>query len=140
MKLLPHYFKWIGIGLLFLSMILGFEDFCRGLYDGWSGVEPRDFVPIFPEFFSEISDYVILLGLLAYILAKNKTEDELAQKLRYESAYIVLILTITVLLVVYIINSELKMSPAYILLLQMIAYLIIRLIKRSVILGGNNEE
>lgn len=140
MKLLPHYFKWIGIGMLFLSMIFGFEDFCRGFYDGWSGVEPRDFVPIFPEFFSEISDYVILLGLLVYILAKNKTEDELAQKLRYESAYIVLILTVIVLLAVYIINSEIKMSPAYILLLQMIAYLIIRPIKRSVILGGNNEE
>ena len=27
MKLLPHYFKWIGIGLLLVSMILGFDGF-----------------------------------------------------------------------------------------------------------------
>jgi hypothetical protein len=136
MKLLPHYFKWIGIGMLLLSLIFGFEDFCRGLFDGLIGEEAKDFVPILPEYFSQISDYVILMGLLVYILAKNKTEDEFAQKLRYESAFIVLVLTIIALFVVYIINPDVRMSPAYILLLQMLGYLLIRYIKRGVILGA----
>ena len=70
----------------------------------------------------------------------NKTEDEFAQKLRYESAYIVLVLTIIVLIFVYMINPEIEFSPAYLLLIQMLAYLIIRSIKRSVILGDGYEE
>lgn len=135
MKLLPHYFKWIGIGLLFLSMIFGYDDFCRGFYDGISGNAPRDYVSIFPEFFSQVSDYVILFGLLLYILSRNKTEDEFVQKLRYESAYIILVLTVVVLMLVYVIVPDLKVSPANILLLQMVAYLIVRSIRRGVILG-----
>lgn len=126
--------------MLLLSIVFGIEEFCRGFTDGASGKEAGDFVPIFPEFFSQISDYLILFGLLVYILAKNKTEDEFAQKLRYESAYIVLVSTIAVLFVVYLINPDARMSPSYILLLQMLAYLMIRSVKRGLILGGNNEE
>lgn len=131
MKLLPHFFKWIGVGLLILSVILGIDDFYRGFIDGLLGKTPMDFAPVFPQ----LSNYAILLGLLVYILAKNKKEDEFAQKLRYESAYIVLILTIVVLFFVYLVNPDIKMSPGYILLIQMIAYLFIRLIKKGVILG-----
>lgn len=134
MKLLPHYFKWIGIGLLILSIILGIDDFYRGFFDGLLGKAPMNFVPIFPKYFPQLSNYTILSGLLVYILAKNKKEDEFAQKLRYESAFIVLILTIVVLFFVYLVNPDIKMSPGYILLIQMLAYLFIRLIKRKLIL------
>nr|WP_321358686.1 hypothetical protein [uncultured Draconibacterium sp.] len=140
MKLLPHYFKWIGIGILILSVVFGFEDFYRGLIDGWRGEEAKDFVPIFPEFFTQISDYVLLLGLLFYILAKNKTEDEFAQKIRYESAFIVLVITILILIFVNIVNPNFEIKPGIFLFLEMLGYLFIRLIKRKAILGGNYEE
>lgn len=140
MKLLPHYFKWIGIGMLLLSIIFGYDDFWRGFYDGATGNEPQDVVPIFPEFFSQISDYVTLIGLLVYILAKNKTEDEFAQKLRFESAYVVLVLTIVTLLVMHASKPDLLVNPGIFLLLQMVAYLIIRSIKRGAILGGQADE
>lgn len=140
MKLLPHYFKWIGIGMLLLSVIFGYEDFCRGFIDGFYGEEARDYVPVFPEFFSQISDYVLLLGLLVYIIAKNKTEDEFAQKIRYESAFIVLVITILVLVFVNMVNPDFEIKPGIFLFLEMLGYLFIRLIKRKTILGGNYEE
>ncbi len=137
MKLLPHYFKWIGLGLILLSIVFGFDDFRRGFMDGITGKPPVDnFESIMPDILSQSCDYLILSGLLLYILSKNKTEDEFAQKLRYESAFIVLILTIGVLFFAYIINSDIKVSPAYVLLLQMLVYLIVRAVKRSVILEG----
>lgn len=140
MKLLPHYFKWIGIGLLFASIILGFDGFVRGFWDGVSGGEYNNFTPVFPDFFSQIADFVTLMGLLVYILAKNKTEDEFAQKLRYESAFIVLVLTIVVLLIVILYRPGIQISPAVLLLLQMVAYLIIRRIKNNVFFWEDYEE
>jgi len=137
MKLLPHYFKWIGLGLILLSIVFGFDDFRRGFMDGATGKPPVDnFESILPDIFSQLSDYLTLSGLLLYILSKNKTEDEFAQKLRYESAFIVLILTIGVLFFAYIINPDIKVGPAYVLLLQMLVYLVVRRVKRSVILEG----
>ncbi|WP_297097939.1 hypothetical protein [uncultured Draconibacterium sp.] len=141
MKLLPHYFKKIGIGLLLVSIILGLDGFIHGFLDGISGREyNNDFTPVFPEFFTQISDYVLLLGLLAYILAKNKTEDELAQKIRYESAFIVLVITILILIFVNMVNPNFEIKPGIFLFLEMLGYLFIRLIKRKAILGGNYEE
>ena len=135
MKLLPHYFKWIGIGSIFLGFILGIDDVRRGSLEG-RGMQISDgFSQLLPDICSQLSDYPMLIGLLIYILAKNKTEDEFAQKLRYESAFIVLVITIVVLIIVYMINPGLEFSPAYLLVLQMLAYLIIRSIKRGVILG-----
>lgn len=135
MKLLPHYFKWIGIGSIFLGFILGIDDVRGGFLEG-SGMQISDgFSQLLPDICSQVSDYPMLIGLLIYILAKNKTEDEFAQKLRYESAFIVLVITIVVLIIVYMINPGLEFSPAYLLVLQMLAYLIIRPIKRGVILG-----
>lgn len=140
MKLLPYVFKWIGIGLFFLSMLLGFDDFCREYLETSTHGEVKAFEPVFPEIFPILSDYVLLFGLLLYILAKNKTEDEFFQKLRYESAFLVLVLTIGTVLVIYIFNSDFEISPSIFLTLQMVAYLLIRMFKRSLILTDNYEQ
>jgi hypothetical protein len=140
MKLLPHYFKWIGIGLFFASMLLGIDDIQRGYLDGSNTNTINDFNQLLPEICSQLSDYILLLSLLLYILAKNKTEDEFAQKLRYESAFIVLIGTILTVFIIYLFNTEFVIKPSTFLALQMIGYLIVRLLKRRVILGGDHEE
>ena len=140
MKLLPHTFKWIGLALFFLGFIFnsideGRRDFMIGYNDSVN--EPVEYVfkPVLPEKVMHISDVMMLIGLLVYILAKNKREDEFAQKLRYESAFIVLVLTILVILVWYILVPDFKIQPSTLISLQMIFYLIIRLIKKQIILS-----
>ena len=139
MKLLPHYFRWIGIGLLILSFVFGIDDFLLGL-TGAVRNSPEDFKKIFPDIFPKISDFVLLIGLLIYLVSKNKREDEFIQKIRYESAYIVLIITILGILVLYIVNPHIKLNAPYLLAFQMLFYLVVVFIRKKMILGEDYEE
>lgn len=141
MKLLPHFFKWIGLALFFSGFILAFDDVRLGFLEGYSQTTVENFERFFPVYFSILGDFASLLGLLLYILSKNKSEDEFAQKLRYESAFLVMVFTILTLMVIYIVNPDFEISPSTFLASQMFAYLIIRSLKRKVILGvGDYEE
>ena len=148
MKLLPHYFKWIGIILFFLGMITaGIDDGREDFIEGWNAgagnhTEKIDITikRVFPEEVSHIADFVSIFGLLIYVLSKQKREDELMQKLRFESAFLVMVLTLAVILILYGFNSDLKVDPSTLLSLQMIAYLIVRALKRQFILGEYEEQ
>ncbi|WP_372653606.1 hypothetical protein [Draconibacterium sp.] len=139
MKLLPHYFKWIGIGFIILGFCLGIDDFMMGFL----GVRPDSsgiYERMLPEIFARISDYPMYLGLLIIILSKSKTEDELALKLRYESAFIVLIASILILIMVNAFNPGFKVHPGIFIVIQMLAYLIVRSVKGNVIFWDDYEE
>jgi hypothetical protein len=140
MKLLPYYFKWIGIGLLFLSFVFGIDDFLLGFTGALLSEPPEYFKRIFPEIFPQISDFILLIGLLIYLVSKNKREDEFIQKIRYESAYIVLVITILGILVLYIINPEIKLNASYLLAFQMLFYLVVIFFRKRMILGEDYEE
>ncbi|MFV0265629.1 MAG: hypothetical protein ACK5HT_00685 [Draconibacterium sp.] len=99
-----------------------------------------DFNPVFPEKVMHLSDFISLFGLLLYILSKNRREDEFIQKLRYESAFLVFTLSILIVLIIYAFNNDFKLSPSDFLSMQMIAYLIVRSIKKKIILWEDYEE
>ncbi len=145
MKLLPHAFKWIGLAVFLLGFIFGaIDDGRQGFMEGYNETvnDPVEynFEPILPERISHFADYALLFGLLIYILSKNKREDEFIRKLRYESAFIVFVLTISIVLVWHIFNPEFELSPSTFLALQMFAYLIIRSVKQKIILGDDYEK
>lgn len=148
MKLLPHYFKWIGLILFFSGLVVGaIDDGRKGFIDGWNdGVDdPEDrieisFERVLPKKVSHIADFASMAGLLIYVLAKQKREDELMQKLRYESAFLVMVSTLSIILILYAFNSDLKVDPSSLLSLQMIAYLIVRALRRKFIIGQYDEQ
>ena len=146
MKLLPHYFKWIGLVFFLIGFIVSMIDDGRhGFIDGWnearsSGEDEILYIRIMPEFISKLADYATMLGLLLYILSKNRMEDELSQKLRYESAFFVLVITIIGVLVLYIINHDTNIDPSYLLSIQMLFYLAIKFFRKRMILGEDYEE
>jgi len=139
MKLLPHYFKWIAIGLFILSFVFGIDDFLLGFTSAYHDGPPK-FTRILPEYYAQISDYILLVSLLIYLVSKNKREDEFIQKIRYESAYIVLVITILVILVLYIINPDIKINASYLLAFQMLFYLVVKFFRKRMILGLDYEE
>lgn len=140
MKLLPHYFKWIGIGIIFLGFIMGIDDFLMGFLSGISRSPIGAYERMLPEIYSRISDYPLLIGLLIVILSRSKTEDEYTLKLRYESAFIVLITTILVFIILYAFNPEFKIQPGVFILLQMLGYFIVRSVKGNTIFWDDYEE
>ncbi|RIJ49484.1 hypothetical protein D1614_08065 [Maribellus luteus] len=148
MKLLPHYFKWIGIALFFLGLFTGaIDDGRKGFIEGYNDAidDPSDrieinFERILPKSITHLADFLSMAGLLIYVLSKNKREDEFMQKLRYESAFLVMVLSLTVILIFYGFNPDFKLDPSTLLSLQMIAYLIIRALKRKFILGDYEEQ
>lgn len=140
MKLLPHLFKWIGLTIFLLGFIVGsIDDGRQEFMDGYNDASDHpieyEVTRILPNIVSQIAEYATFLGLLLYILSRNKREDEFAQKMRYEAAFIVLVLTLGVILVLYILNPEFKIRPTDFLELQMLMYLILRSVRRRVILG-----
>lgn len=149
MKLLPHYFKWIGLVLFFAGFITGaFSPEARKAFvEGWNAGADNSDKRIelntdrgLPQNVSHIADFVSIAGLLIYVLAKQKREDELMQKLRYESAFLVMVITLAIILLIYGFKSDFTVDPSVLLSLQMIGYLIIRAIKRNLIEGGSFEE
>lgn len=149
MKLLPHYFKWIGIILFFAGFLVNsIDDGRKSFMEGYTETQTEyiegsveyDFQPVLPEKMMHISDFTMLIGLLFYILSKNKKEDEFMQKLRYESAFIVLALSILIILIVYIVDKDIRIEPSFLISTQMIFYLIIRSVKKKIILWEDYEE
>ena len=145
MKLLPHFFKRIGIVIFFIALIVnsideGRRSFMEGHNDASDTPIEYDFHPVLPAKAMHISDFTILIGLLIYVLSKNKKEDEFMQKLRYESAFIVLVLSLFIILILYIINPNIKIDPSSLISMQMVFYLILRLLKRKIILWEDYEE
>jgi hypothetical protein len=139
MKLLPHTFKWIGLTIYLLGVIVGFidegrQEFIEGFNEGIIDDTKIEFVRLMPEMVSQVGNYAILLGLLTYILSKNKREDEFIQKLRYESAFIVFVISILLILILHLIHPSLIIEAHTVLSAQMIFYLLIRMFKRQVIL------
>lgn len=146
MKLLPYYFKWISLIVFFTALVvslygaIGSEDFIKGAELVSREPIENTVGPMLPASITHFADIAILFSLLMYVLAKNKNEDEFMQKLRYESAFLVMAFSITILLIVYIINSDFTANLPDLLELQMIAYLIVRFVKRKLIVGVSYEE
>jgi len=137
MRLLPHYFKWIGIGIIIIGFIFGIDDFLLGYTSGVSKGTTIELDKMLPPVYSRISDYFLLAGLLVVILARTKKEDEYSLKLRYESAFIVLISSILIIILVYAFNPDFRIKPGIFILLQMLAYLMVRSLKGSTIFWEN---
>jgi len=137
MRLLPHYFKWIGIGIIIIGFIFGIDDFLLGFTSGVSNSTTIELDKMLSPVYSRISDYFLLAGLLVVILARTKKEDEYSLKLRYESAFIVLISSILIIILVYAFNPDFRIKPGIFILLQMLAYLMVRSLKGNTIFWEN---
>ncbi len=80
-RLLPNYFKWVGLVIMFLAGVLLIAI-----------QSPKDTLSIItPRFF--------LLGLLLISLAKDKTEDEMSMLLRLKAMGFIFILVIGIIII-----------------------------------------
>ncbi len=91
-QFLPHYFKFIGLGL-FLSILLthfigGFIDGLTSPFETTTGPESLKFLE------GPTSEIISFLSILLYALSRDKIFDELMVKMRMETLYFVFVLTL----------------------------------------------
>ncbi len=124
-QFLPHYFKYIGLALFALFTI---PYFLYDFYLGFTGQPMQTEGPIFLP--SEIASPLGHLGLLIYILAKDRIFDEYMIKLRMESAFITVVVTLLLINFLQILKGSWVVNASYFFELQVFSFLIIHAIRK----------
>lgn len=143
-QVLPNWCKTLGVFLFLIgSFIGGFEDMIIGFKDGASGAaygydstrleEPMIFRQIFGNMGVHIFEIIGIVGILVYMLSKEKVEDDFINKLRLESYQITSILWLISALGIYLFSGSFKFTLDTFLILFMFTYLIIFSIKKRTV-------
>ena len=132
-QLLPHLFKKIGLILFLLAGLPAWSvAFMKGFAAG-SGFETSN-LDFLPSLLTSHSFTIIsYAGLLMYALSKDKVFDELMIKLRLESLYLVFFGTLVFIFIRILIGGDWEMSASYLFEAQVIFYLVINKIRKSVL-------
>ena len=143
-KMLPNWGKKMGLLLFFIGLVVVFtavsnrESFCEGYnsYDT-SISEKQNLEPILIEkWFGEstihIFEVLTILGLLVYMLSKEKIEDDYINTLRLESYQLTSIIILVFALGLYDFSENLKLSLDAFATLFLMSYLIIFALKKRV--------
>ncbi|ADR23737.1 hypothetical protein MATR_24070 [Marivirga tractuosa] len=130
-QFLPYYFKYIGLTFFIGYFIM---EFYAGFTDGYSGKPPGstdiDFLPNFIS--QEVLEIIAYCGLLMYAFARDKIFDEFIYKIRLESVYLVFFGSLIFILGRKVIQGDWEMSASYLFEAQILLYLLINKIRKSV--------
>lgn len=96
LRLLPSYFKKIGLTLFVLTV---WPDFLRGYIEGYNDASEKTEIPPLSEFtfwgievysdsFFELFSILSVIGLILYALSRDKILDEFLLKLRIEAMHL----------------------------------------------------
>ncbi|WP_159023699.1 hypothetical protein [Formosa sp. L2A11] len=148
-QILPNWCKKLGLAIFIIfSIIGGGDDFASGFNEGYNATRDRDEklgntehklqpmhdVVIFKDYFGRKTIHyfyaISFLGILMYMLSKEKIEDDYINSLRLESYKFTAIFGIIVSILLYAFSKEIKLGLDYFLSLFMSIYLIIFCIKK----------
>jgi hypothetical protein len=112
-RLLPRYFKWIGLGIILLSGVFSF-------FSNEALHNPNETLKI-------IAPRLFLLGLLVIALAKDKLEDEMTLLIRLRVMASIFITTIMIVIIQPLVDFIVKdpigdVTPIHLILRMLIAY------------------
>lgn len=102
-QILPYIFKRIGLFLFLLGpislMLIGIYEGITNPFDSNENTQS-----LTPDFIIYMLEAISLTGIILYLTSKEKIEDELIQKIRLEAMSNAFLITISVLLLLYLIN------------------------------------
>lgn len=153
LQILPNWCKKLGVVMFFVfSFISGADDVFNASCDGWNSVpkvkygeqiETSEYTPPPPSnitnfkgFFGvktlRFIDALSILGILMYMLSKEKVEDDYINQLRLESYQLTAIVLISISILLYAFSEKIKLSIDYFITLFMYFYLITFFIKKRI--------
>lgn len=134
-QILPNWCKKLGIIVFIVGTFIGggddFIDGCKGLpYNTAEGSK------LFSNYFGETIVHYIevlgILGILIYILSKEKIEDDYINKLRLESFQFTAVIGLFVAILLYTFSKSLTLTLDYFIILFLLVYLITFFIKKRI--------
>lgn len=158
-KLLPYYFKKIGLAIFFAGFIMSFlttgiNAFVDGFNEGYNTQQKEYGSEIQLEDISDNAaseqiisyglglstgwvrffDLCVYLGMLIYALSKEKKEDEFFHILRLESFWLSMVICLFILLLIHLFKGEIQIGTSFIISIPLILYLILHHFRKQIIM------
>ena len=137
-QIFPNWCKKLGLTLFIVfSFISGFDDFIEGFNSGFNYGKDLHIANtnVFKSYFGEnllhYFSVISIIGMLIYMLSKEKIEDDYISKLRLESYQLTAIIGLIISLLLYAFSKDLKFALENFISLFMYFYLITFFIKKS---------
>ena len=132
-QILPYTFNRIGLFLFLLGVTV---PAIAGVYLGITNPfdSNENGQNLAPNFLIDSLEIISLLGIILYLLSKEKVEDELVQKIRLEAMSTSFLITVGVLLLLYLVNytsGGIAINTAYMFYLQLFLFLLIYRYKKQ---------
>ena len=133
-QILPNWGKRLGLSVFILATLLngGINFFSTrtnsdngilGLLNAFSG----------GALFYSIN-FIAIVGMLLYMLSREKIEDDYINKLRLESFQLTFIISLVLTIIIYALNINIKLTLDYFIFPLLGTFLIIFFIKRKICL------
>ncbi|HDZ05417.1 hypothetical protein LCGC14_0070650 [marine sediment metagenome] len=134
-QILPNRFKTIGLILFIIGFVIPLIlAFTSGFSEPYTSNETsRLSEKVIDSSLSKWLDILTIVGMLIYMLSKEKVEDDYIIKLRLESYQIATILCLIVIIILHIINNEMMFNVSDFIYAFIILYLITFYLKKKVI-------
>ncbi len=138
LRLLPNYFKKIGLALFALTV---WPSLMRGYIDGYNDAAgttemtpPAEFtfwgITVFSDAFFEVFSILAVIGLIIYALSRDKVVDEFLLKLRMEAMHLTFFLSMVLILALLLFGIKSEMNALYVLELQVLIFLVAKKVKK----------
>ncbi|WP_159023698.1 hypothetical protein [Formosa sp. L2A11] len=150
-QILPNWCKKLGLALFIIFAILGSGDsMINGFVDGGNSYQPveeqlqhiehklppKSEVSVFEDYFGEKTYHYFqvfsFLGILMYMLSKEKIEDDYINTLRLESYQFTVLFGIVISILLYAFSKQITLNIDYFIQLFMYFYLITFFIKKRI--------
>ena len=137
-QILPNWCKKLGIILFIVtSFINGADDFLNGIRGGYNYGHQNEHSKsssLFSDYFGNDTLHLFgvlsMLGILIYILSKEKIEDDYIDKIRLESFQLTAIVGLIITILLYSFSKDIKLTLDYFIFLFTWFYLITFFIKK----------
>ena len=134
-QILPNWCKKLGLILFIIGTVLGVGD---DFMDGLRGLpyKSEEGSNLFSNYFGESLVHILeilgIIGMLIYMVSKEKVEDDYINKLRLESFQITSIIGLIATIILYAFSKDLKLTLDYFIILFIWIYLISFFIKKRI--------
>lgn len=138
---LPNWCKYLSLAFFILSLAFGIDSFIRGYNAGLNDIDFSE--AIHNEMAQStwkdyISDMLVMLSIIIYILSKDKNDDDYINVIRGKSLLIALLIGVISCFIAY--GFDCHIQGIWLLLIQFISYIIIFKISKAAACPSGNID
>lgn len=138
LQILPNWCKKLGLGIfIFFSFFEGRDGFIEGLtglpYNSLQNQGFFTFREYFGESFMLLFGTLSLIGVIIYMISREKVEDDYINMLRLESFKLTFIFNVIIALLLFIFKKEMIIELDFYLSFFLLIYLITFAIKKRLV-------